>query len=93
MRLRLGAFPRYRPRVLTVVVLVVIATLIVPANLSDDVRSRSISKTPAVALATGHRRSRLSGERLGLAVECQPIGWQSSNRYRCLKVNSAASSN
>lgn len=37
MRLRLGAFSRYRPRVLTVVVLLVIATLIALANLCSEV--------------------------------------------------------
>ena len=36
MRLRLGTFSRYRPRVLTLVVLVVVAALIVLANLTYD---------------------------------------------------------
>ena len=38
MRLRLGTFSRYRPRALTLVVLAVVATLFVLANLSFEVR-------------------------------------------------------
>lgn len=85
MRLRLGAFSRYRPRVLTVVLLVIIAALIVLANLTYDRHDASAEAgSPGVfTLSCGwpltwHRRVvRLTPTLVGSGV----LGWQwSANR-------------
>lgn len=52
MRRKLRAISRYRPRVLTLAILLAVGTLLVLANLSDDFRPRRIALPEDAALST-----------------------------------------